>query len=119
MARSWRLQFGLRSLLLAMLVLGTLPWLIHRHLRWRDAQLWQALDAARQQRDQTLIQWRHIYSEYQTGSTPLAAESAARERYFAARQQVASAVAILRDRYEGSPGGLERAAQRRADAIVK
>jgi hypothetical protein len=119
MARSCRLQFGLRSLLLAMLVLGTLPWLIHRHLRWRDAQLWQALDAARQQRDQSLIQWREVYSEYQTGSAPLAAESAARERYFAARQQVAGAVGSLRARYEGSPGGLERAAQLRADVMVK
>jgi hypothetical protein len=104
---------------MAMLVLGTLPWLIQRHLRWRDAQLWQALDAARQQREQSLIQWRDVYGEYQAGHAPLAAESAARERYFAAREQVAGAVAILSDRYEGSPGGLERAAQRRVAIKAK
>jgi hypothetical protein len=36
MRYSWRLQYGLRSLLLAMLVLGTAPWLAYRFVQWRQ-----------------------------------------------------------------------------------
>ena len=112
MPRPRSFQFGLRTLLAAMLVLGMLPWAVQC---WRDEQAWQALESARQRCDQALIDWRSIYELTLQDEAPSAAtsESPARARYFAARQQLKTAEIVLRERYAHRPGGLERATQDR------
>ena len=115
MTRPWRMQFGLRTLLAATLVFGTLPWVVHRYLQWREEQAWHALASAKQQRDQALTAWRRVYESTLGGGSSAGAksESAARERYFVAREQVEAAVIALHERYDDRPGGFERAAQDR------
>jgi hypothetical protein len=93
-----------------MLLLGTAPWFVQRYL---DESAWRALETAKRERDAALVVWRKIYANFQHGDVPPSAESAARERYFAARKRVESALTTLETRYQDKPGGLERAAKNR------
>jgi len=65
------MRFRLRTLLIVMLVAGTLPWLTVKYLEW--------------QRDSALRDWR---AASVTSGPESAAERAAVDRYFAARQRL-------------------------------
>src|SRR4029453_3912524 len=83
-----RLQFSLRTLLIAMLVFGTLPWLGLRFWKWRENEIWAAHYAAITDRDQSLVDWRMAYDEFVNNQASQATEVQARARYFAARKTV-------------------------------
>jgi len=99
MRHFWRVRFRLRTLLLAMLILGVSPWLVLRYLERREDQMWNALQTAKSQRDMTLVHWRRIYDRLQAGEANDAQESDARSRYFEARAQTELAVKRVRSHY--------------------
>jgi len=111
MRRPWQLQFRLRTLLIAALFLPPLIAIQYRH--WRDGKLWQDLQVAKQRRDDSLVAWRITYDAVTSGKTAASQETAAQQRYYAARQDVEEAVKALRDRYGNSEQDLVRAMQTR------
>jgi hypothetical protein len=54
MPYSRRLQYGVRTLLLVMLVLGIAPKIAHRFVQWRQDRLWNALETGKHRRDEAL-----------------------------------------------------------------
>ena len=113
MLRWWRFQFGLRTLLIAMLLLGIAPWLAVKYVRWREEQLWSRYDHAKFMRNQAIAQWRVVYDEFSEGKSDLTAETEARERYFSYRAQVESALGEIHRYYGSSDEELQRAIERR------
>lgn len=113
MRHFWRVRFRLRTLLLAMSILGASPWLVLRCLEWRENQLWNALETAKAQRDAEIANWRAIYDGRQTGDESDAQEAAARSRYFAARAQTELAVKRIHSHYGSNEEALIKAAERR------
>jgi len=109
----WRVQFRLRTLLLAMLILGASPWLVVRYFEWRENELWNALETAKTQRDAEITNWRAIYDGMQVGDASDAQESDARSRYFAARAQTELAVKRVHSHYGSNEDALIKAAERR------
>ena len=97
--RRWlRFQFGLRTLLVAMAVLGIAPWVAVQILQRKENQLWDNLDKAKSWQAQSLENWRRIdtlLSIRARGVTAYrdisATEASARERYFNMRAMVESA----------------------------
>jgi hypothetical protein len=85
MLRSRRFQFGLRTLLVAMVVLGTAPWVAVQVVQWREDQLWNKLDTAKRLRNQALVDCRREYDIFIQGNVSAEAEAQARERYFSMR----------------------------------
>ena len=83
-----RLQFSLRTLLIAMLVLGALPWVAMRYRQWREREMHAAHYAAKVERDNALVQWRNVYDQFVNNRVSQATEAQARARYFAARKTV-------------------------------
>jgi len=114
----WRLQFGLRTLLLAMLVLGTAPWIVCRFVQWRQDKLWNALETGKHRRDEALVQWRQTYDSWQQGAANSSDEAAVRERYFVARKQVEDAlsgiISYYGDQEEAQKRGVEWREKQRA-----
>jgi hypothetical protein len=106
----WRFQFGLRTLLIAALIL---PPLIACYWRWRDDQIWHALQAAKQRRDASLAAWRVTYDAIARGKSGASHETAAQQRYYEARQDVESAMKALHARYGNSEQDLLRAMEAR------
>lgn len=112
MARFIRLQFRLRTLLLAAIVLPPVVAALAPYRSWRDERLWRSLERAKQQRDVMLIDWRDSYDQWETGQTSDADLQSARRRYFAARDDVQSAVKAIHARY-GTERELSQAMQAR------
>jgi cell division protein FtsL len=100
-----RLQFSLRTLLVAMLVLGALPWLA---IKWREREIWSAHRAAKMERDQALVDWRNLYDQFVNNQASAAAEAQARKRYFAARQGVETTAKTIQSFYGESQDQLQR-----------
>lgn len=92
MRKKSKLQFGLRTLLVAMAVAGTAPWIGVQIVRWREDRLWNQLDKAKYLRDQALIHWRREYDIFSQGNVYPEAERSAREHYFNMREGVEQAV---------------------------
>jgi hypothetical protein len=103
-----RFQFGLRTLLIAMLFLGMAPWLA---LKWREDRLWKSLQAAKQRRDDALVAWRIAYAAFdnEKSSAAEAAEVQAQTRYYAAREEIESATQAIHSFYDNSEEKLARA----------
>jgi hypothetical protein len=107
----WRFQFGLRTLLLAMLLLGMAPWAVIQFIQWRDDRLWISLQAAKQQRDAALVAWRVAYDAFERDKSPASdkEELEAQQRYYAARNDVESARKAVYARYGDSEKELMQA----------
>ena len=102
-----RFQFGLRTLLLLMLLLGMAPWGLVQYQRWREARLWSDYHTAREQRDELLNQWRLNYAAMiKNAQTQSTAEASVREAYLTARREVEEKWQALQTRHE-SPVNLE------------
>ena len=114
MRSPWRFQFRLRTLLVAMLLLGVSPWIA---IRLRERRRWNEFTTARLQRDQSLVAWRAAYDTLVQEGSPSAitGEVKAQTRYYAARKRVDQALANLQSLY-GSPEQLILADQRRRAA---
>ena len=104
-----RLQFSLRTLSVAMLVLGALPWLALRYWQWREREIWTAHYAAKIERDQALVDWRNVYDQFVNKQASEATEHQARARYFAARKTVEQRRKAIESFYGNSEGKLLRA----------
>jgi hypothetical protein len=100
MARKWRFQFGLRTLMLAMLVLGILPWIVLKVREARERQFWNALEESKRLRDESLAKWRTTYDRWQQGNATIRDESDARQRYFDTRSQVERTVRAVNEYYD-------------------
>src|SRR5437762_13815765 len=76
-----RCQFGIRTLLVAAMILP--PLIAWQYRNWRDNQLWLNLELAKQQRDNALVAWRIAYDTHVAGksSAPEKTAAAAQERY--------------------------------------
>ena len=111
MFRRWRLQFGLRTLLVATLILP--PIIAVQYGRWRDDRIWHDLNAAKQRRDASLIAWRRVYELVSAGKATPAQEAATQMTYYTARQDVEKAMRALHARYGNSDEDLVRAMQSR------
>jgi len=111
--RRIRLQFGLRGLLIALLVLP--PLIAVQYRRWHDGQIWKTLGAARRQRDEALVAWRVAYDSYATSQSKAseAEEVKAQQRYYAAREDIEKAIKALHARYGSSDKELLRAMEER------
>jgi hypothetical protein len=110
--RPWRFQFGLRTLLGAVLLLP--PVLAALSMRWRDERLWRAVRDAKQRRDAALVSWRVAYGRFANGTAGASQEeAAAQQRYYAARQETESALKTLYARYGNSEKKLIEAMQAR------
>jgi hypothetical protein len=107
----WRLQFGLRTLLIAALLLP--PIIAVQYRRWRDDRIWRDLSAAKERRDASLVAWRRTFEAVHTGKAAPLEELAAQTSYYAARQDVESAMRSLHARYGSSDQDLLRAMQAR------
>lgn len=116
--RPRRFQFGLRTLMLTMLVSGMLPWIAVRCWQWREDRIWTAHYAAKQQRDQALVSWRTVYDGFVRQELDAAAEAKAREKYWTARKEVEQTVKTLRSFYGDSPANLQRAVQSRPPSVA-
>jgi len=66
-----------------------------------------------QRRDTALVAWRVTYDAIQTGKAPPSQEVAAQQRYYAARQEVESALKALKARYGSTDNVLRRAMEAR------
>src|SRR5947209_968706 len=109
----WRFQFGIRTLLLATLVLP--PLIAVQYRKWQENQIWSAHDAAKQRRDDALVAWRVAYDSYSNNPSAaawIANETKAQQRYYAARQEVEVTVKAIQARY-GTERELSRAMQAR------
>jgi cell division protein FtsL len=104
----WRIQFGVRTLLLASLLLPPAIALLCE--RFSEARIWRELSAAKQRRDQRLVEWRIAYEASNSGSSS-AAESKARQDYFSARQDVEAAVKTIYARHGNSEQEVIKAMQ--------
>jgi hypothetical protein len=111
MHRLPRIQFGLRGLLLAALLLP--PIIAYQYRYWHHERFWQALDAAKLRRDEALVAWRQTYDLYQSGKAGPPQEQAAQEQYYAARQDVESAYRALKARFGNTDKDLLRALEAR------
>lgn len=101
MARKWRFQFGLRTLMLAMLVLGILPWIVLKVREARERQIWNALEESKRLRDEAIADWRLTYDRWQQGNATIRDESDARQRYFDTRSKVERTVRAVNEYYDG------------------
>ena len=88
MSKLWRLQFSLRTLLVAALILGIAPWLVTRYLKWRENQVWTAFNAAVHDRDQAITTWRRLHAVRENSSTWKQMEADSKDRYFSAKQRI-------------------------------
>jgi hypothetical protein len=104
-----RLQFSLRTLLVAMLVLGMLPWIGLRYWKWRESEIWSAHNAAKVERDQALQAWRDVYDQFVNNQASATIEGQARARYFAARKTVEQKRKAIESLYGNSEDKLQRA----------
>lgn len=111
--RLCRFQFGLRTLLIAALILP--PLIAVQYRKWHDGQIWKALATAKQQRDEALVAWRVAYDAYARSRSKLSEteETKAQQRYYAARAGVEKAMKDLHARYGDSDADLLRAMQAR------
>src|SRR5262245_28567859 len=109
MRRHFRLQFGLRSLLVAALLLP--PLIAVQYRRWCDDRIWVALQDAKNRRDAALVAWRVVYASTRNSATGDAQEQAARQRFFSAREDVEAAVQALHSRYGNSEDEVVREMQ--------
>jgi hypothetical protein len=89
----WRFQFGLRTLLIALLLLP--PLIAVQYRRLGHGRFWDAVSAARQRRDKALADWRVAYDAIGSPATNIAAVEDAERRYFAARQDYEAAYKVL------------------------
>jgi hypothetical protein len=105
-----RFQFGLRAFLIAALILP--PMIAYQYRHWRYERFWQALEAAEQRREASLVAWRRTYDLIQKGKAAPAQEVATQVQYYAARQDVESAVQALKEQY-GGDDAMQRAIQAR------
>jgi len=113
MRHFWRVRFRLRTLLLAMLILGISPWLVVRYLEWQEDQMWSTLQTAKSQRDMALVQWRRTYDRVQAGEATDAHEADARSQYFAARVRTEDAVKEVNSYYGDDEKTLIKAMEER------
>jgi hypothetical protein len=113
MALRFRLQFRLRTLLVAAIFLPPMLAIVLRYPGWRDDRLWHALESAKQEREASLLDWRDVYERHQAGQVGSSHELAAQRRYFAARGNVESAVQAIQARYGNSQEELTKAMQAR------
>src|SRR5262245_36003108 len=112
MRLSLRCQFGLRTLLIAALLLPPVIAVVCQ--RWRDDRLWQAVQEAKRQRDAALVAWRVAYEPIANRTVAASQEElAAQQRYYAARQETEFAVKALYARYGNSEKKLIEAIQTR------
>jgi hypothetical protein len=88
------------------------PIIAYQYRHWRYERFWQALEAAEQRRDASLVAWRRTFDLIQKGKAAPAQEEAAVVQFFAARADVQSALAALKDRYR-SDDAMTRAMQAR------
>ena len=113
MRHFWRVRFRLRTLLLAMLILGISPWLVVRYLEWQEDQMWNTLQTAKSQRDMAIVHWRRIYDRVQAGEATDTHESDARSQYYSARARVENAVKEVNSYYGDDEKALIKAMEQR------
>src|SRR5439155_9058362 len=89
------------------------PIIAYQFRQWHDERIWRALEAAKQRRDASLVAWRVMYDAIQSGKAPPAQEGAAQVQYYAARQDVESALSALKARYGNTDKDLVRAMKAR------
>jgi hypothetical protein len=113
MRHSLRFQFGIRTLLIAMLLVGIALCIGVRLQKSREDRLWLVLDEAKQRRNEAIKTWRTTYDQIAAGNLGLQDEAVARERYFAYRAQVETAVREISAYYGGTEKALHQAVHRR------
>jgi hypothetical protein len=117
-----RFQFGLRTLLIALLLLP--PLIAVQYRRLDKGRLWDAASAARQRRDKALADWRVAYDAIGSKSTldveaVVAAVEDAQRRYFAARQDCEATYKALLASYGNSEKRLAEAVNARNSAAKR
>lgn len=100
-----RWQFSLRAFLIAAVLLGASPWVVQRYRKWRSANLWENLEAAKSEREQVVQLWRQAYLQSKSFSdvSSRTHEQAARQEYSTARNRVVLAKKQL-DEFYGVDG---------------
>lgn len=96
-----RWQFSLRTFLIVALCLGATPLGVQQYRKWRSANLWANLEAAKTDKDRVQRLWNEAYSQFKStedGSSRFQ-EQAARQQYFTARDKVATALQQLNEFY--------------------
>ena len=109
MSKLRRLQFSLRTLLLAVLVLAVTSWLVARYLKWHEDQVWTAFYAAVQDRDQAITTWRRLHAVREDTRSWKQAEADSRNRYFSAKQTIDEKLEMMRSYCDESSEKLQQA----------
>ena len=102
-------RYKLRTLLILLAVIPPLIGGLVHYRRWRDKRLWLTLEAAKRERDESLVTWRRTYELVSNGQVPAGEEIAIQQQYYVARQDVEMALVAIRTRYGGTDADLKRA----------
>jgi DNA/RNA-binding domain of Phe-tRNA-synthetase-like protein len=97
------LRFSLRTFLVLTMIAGVAPWLHVQRRQQRESELWKKFDDSRAERARVLQQWRTAYAALVEDKTSSPTESALRERYFAARDDMEKKWQDIRSFYGDSP----------------
>jgi hypothetical protein len=96
------LQFGLRTLLLAVLLFAGTISIWRTVCKYRSASLWRNLEEAQSKRDAAQQGWKLAHEKVLGGVEGTVAEQKARDEYFAARKKVENAKTVLWKFYDVS-----------------
>ena len=99
-------RYSLRTLLILLAVGPPMLAGIAYYRDWSDRRLWRSFDSAKLKRDELLTRW---YDLARTGKASPSDESAVREQFEAARDDVKSTLSALQRRYGNSEEQMQRA----------